>query len=83
MTPEEIAAGLTAAQRRAIKESIYQTFHWLLPADVHWKTLDALAQQGLAEEHEYWGLGQLTPLGLAVRAVIEKEEDDENNINGK
>ena len=65
MTPEQIAAGLTKAQR-----------FWVLqrrqPVGLgKWPVQNALIAKGLATVYPW----QWTPLGLAVRAILEKQHD--------
>jgi hypothetical protein len=70
MTPAEIAARLTAAQRQILQAACVplreqRSFPGLLSND-----RAALVRQGLVRSFGY--PIQATPLGLAVRAIIEK-----------
>lgn len=66
MTPEQIAAGLTKAQRRGLLNG-----DWWRDGRV----INALKRKGVVSNHDLFGY-ELTPLGLAVKAVVEKEEND-------
>jgi hypothetical protein len=69
MNHEQIAAALTEAQRRAILAC--DTVFWC----DDWRTAEAILRKGLIERLDYKCCGDFTPLGLAVRKLIEESRD--------
>lgn len=74
MTPSEIAKGLSKAQREALLGGTFKLGSMAL----------SLNQLGLVERNHvgpdggpYVGVIEFTPLGLAVRAIIEQESRGE------
>lgn len=69
MTAEEIAAGMTPAQRMAFSKAVCTTDgRWLVPS-----CSVSLAEpwpQGVAEYYS-WAVDRLTPLGQQVRSILE------------
>lgn len=72
-TPEQIAAGLTEAQKGAVRGAMETllTKQYLLSSKLHFRVAQNLMNIGLAICHDPYRL-RLTPLGLAVRAVLER-----------
>ncbi|MEG7697742.1 hypothetical protein U2181_15360, partial [Listeria monocytogenes] len=73
MTPEQIAKGLTKAQREAVRRArdMYQG-EWVIPELRDVRTLSRLLTIGVAHRGGIFPeLATLTPLGLAVRAALE------------
>lgn len=60
---EKIAAGLTPAQRRAVLSGV-------AVGPGMWQLRNALARKGIATSCPF----RFTPLGLAVRSILEKEQ---------
>lgn len=74
-TPEQIAAGLSARMRRALLTppayKTVRTDHCCVPGNEH--TALALWRRGLVEE-PYSVIYTITPTGLAVRAILQAQE---------
>ena len=76
-TPEQIAAGLTKAQREAmLTVSIQPTSHTPVAAIKSLHTFRALERRGLLAHHIVGmvSCARLTPLGLRLRAHLEKND---------
>jgi hypothetical protein len=73
---EQIAAGLTEAQRSALVRAgdpnpFRDGTMPRIKAYGHWRTTNALFDLGLTDDAE-----MLTPLGLAVRTILERQSND-------
>jgi hypothetical protein len=66
MTPEQVAAGLTEAQRAAVKHSPWTNRVGL---STKLNTLAALETKGIIEP----GRTTFTPLGLEVKSILESK----------
>lgn len=81
MTPAEIAASLSEAQRRALLAAFPQTagglcVRFLKRGDPSMPTVEALCRKGLVEINYSARCGVLSPLGLSVRrALLENSHD--------
>jgi hypothetical protein len=74
-TPDQIAAGLSEAQRRVLTGQTLYNERWrrfFIRGDK--RVLLRLRRLGLL--NDYISPSSLTPLGLAVRALISKEKDN-------
>lgn len=82
MTPAEIAAGLTQAQRLGLLRKPCPSWWGTAPACMPQRksTADALAKKGLCLSHKpmmRWGTARpLTPLGQEVRDMLERPGND-------
>ena len=73
MTPAEIAAKLTKAQQWQIGKAWQTTDgRWMVKSASETKA--GAWPQGITEYYS-WAADRLTPLGLAVRAHLEKNDD--------
>ena len=76
----EIAAGLSEAQRRAVKEAYLSAVgnrcvRALVKGDPRYPTLEALHKKGVLSSPIVTKVGFLTPLGLAVRNHLQERGD--------
>ena len=75
MTPTEIARSLTGAGKQALidaRETLFGDRARLICNKLYPPTIAALERRGLVD----WQC-RLTPLGLAVRAALERMNDDQ------
>ena len=72
-TPEQIAAELTASQRYAIAHRDLGPFATCILSLTSAATRTALQRKGLVVDRMY--ATALTPLGLAVRAALQAQEN--------